>query len=175
MYRSDVGTNTFAGNPRLNANNYRMIRYSHVLLWLAEIEVEVGDLNVARGYVNQIRQRAANPAGFVLTSAGAPAANYLINQYTTPWTDKDLARKAVQFEQRLEFAMEGHRRFDLVRWGIAATTLNAYYAVEGNKRSYLKGVTFVPGKHEYFPIPLQEILNSQKNGQPTLTQNPGYN
>ena len=71
--------------------------------------------------------------------------------------------------------MEGHRRFDLVRWGIAATTLNAYYAVEGNKRSYLKGVTFVPGKHEYFPIPLQEILNSQKNGQPTLTQNPGYN
>lgn len=175
MYRSDVGTNTFAGNPRLNANNYRMIRYSHVLLWLAEIAVEEGNLDVARGYVNQIRQRAANPAGFVTTSAGAPAANYLINLYTTPWTDQATARKAVQFEQRLEFAMEGHRRFDLVRWGIAASTLNAYYAVEGNKRAYLKGVTFVPGKHEYFPIPLQEILNSQKNGQPTLTQNPGYN
>jgi len=48
MYRSDVGTNTFAGNPRLNANNYRMIRYSHVLLWLAEIEVQLGNLDVAR-------------------------------------------------------------------------------------------------------------------------------
>jgi hypothetical protein len=71
--------------------------------------------------------------------------------------------------------MEGHRRFDLVRWGIAGPTLNAYYAVEGSKRSYLNGVTFVPGKHEYFPIPIQEILNSQVNGQPTLTQNPGYN
>lgn len=175
MYRSDVGTNTFAGNPRLNANNYRMIRYSHVLLWLAEIAVEEGNLDVARGYVNQIRTRAANPAGFVTTSAGAPAANYLISTYTTPWTDQATARKAVQFEQRLEFAMEGHRRFDLVRWGIAASTLNAYYAVEGNKRSYLKGVTFVAGKHEYFPIPIQEILNSQKAGQPTLTQNPGYN
>ena len=70
--------------------------------------------------------------------------------------------------------MEGHRRFDLVRWGIAAETLNAYYAVEGNKRQYLRGVQFVKGKHEYFPIPLQEILNSQVNGQPTLTQNPGY-
>ncbi|HEY0653765.1 MAG TPA: RagB/SusD family nutrient uptake outer membrane protein [Chryseosolibacter sp.] len=175
MYRSDVGTNTFAGNPRLNANNYRMIRYSHVLLWLAEIAVEEGNLEAARGYVNQIRTRAANPAGFVTTSAGAPAANYLISTYTTPWTDQAMARKAVQFEQRLEFAMEGHRRFDLVRWGIAASTLNAYYAVEGNKRAYLKGVTFVAGKHEYYPIPLQEILNSQKNGVPTLTQNPGYN
>ncbi|WP_128544483.1 RagB/SusD family nutrient uptake outer membrane protein [Larkinella soli] len=174
MYRSDVGTNTFASNPRLNANNYRMIRYSHVLLWLAEIEAEIGDLEKARGYVNQIRRRAANPDGFVKTADGKPAANYVIREYATPWTDRALARKAVQFEQRLEFAMEGHRRFDLVRWGIADQVLNAYYAAEAKKRAYLTGVTFVKGKHEYFPIPLQEILNSQKNGKPTLTQNPGY-
>jgi hypothetical protein len=174
MYRSDVGTNTFAGNPRLNANNYRMIRYSHVLLWLAEIETELNNLDAARGYVNLIRARAANPAGFVVTSGGAPAANYVINQYLTSWPDQATARKAVRFEQRLEFGMEGHRRFDLVRWGIADQVLNVYYTVEGTKRSYLKGVAFVPGKHEYFPIPIQEILNSQVNGQPTLTQNPGY-
>lgn len=174
MYRSDVGTNTFAGNPRLNANNYRMIRYSHVLLWLAEIEVEQGNLEAARTYVNQIRRRAANPDGFVKKVDGTPAANYVISEYTQPWTDQAMARKAVQFEQRLEFGMEGHRRFDLVRWGIAAETLNAYYAVEGNKRPYLKGVQFVKGKHEYFPIPLQEILNSQVAGKPTLQQNPGY-
>lgn len=174
MYRADVGTNTFASNPRLNANNYRLIRYSHVLLWLAEIETELGNLEAARGYVNQIRRRAANPDGFVKTAAGTPAANYVISEYTAPWADQAVARKAVQFEERLEFGMEGHRRFDLVRWGIAAETLNAYYAVEGNKRAYLKGVQFVPGKHEYFPIPLQEILNSQVNGQPTLKQNPGY-
>jgi starch-binding outer membrane protein, SusD/RagB family len=173
MYRSDVGTNTFAGNPRLNANNYRMIRYSHVLLWLAEIEVEQGNLDAARGYVNQIRRRAANPDGWVKKADGTPAANYVIQEYSQTWTDQAQARKAVQFEQRLEFGMEGHRRFDLVRWGIAAETLNAYYAVEGNKRTYLRGVQFVKGKHEYFPIPLQEILNSQVGGKPTLTQNPG--
>ena len=173
MYRSDVGTNTFAGNPRLNANNYRMIRYSHVLLWLAEIEVEQGNLEAARGYVNQIRRRAANPDGWVKKADGSPAANYVIQEYSQTWTDQALARKAVQFEQRLEFGMEGHRRFDLVRWGIAAETLNAYYAVEGNKRTYLRGVQFVKGKHEYFPIPLQEILNSQVGGKPTMTQNPG--
>lgn len=174
MYRSDVGTNTFAGNPRLNANNYRMIRYSHVLLWLAEIEVQLDNLEAARDYVNQIRERASNPEGFVLNPDGTPAANYAVGLYEDTWTDKAEALKRVQFEQRLEFAMEGHRRFDLVRWGIAAETLNAYYAEEGTKRAYLNGVQFVPGKHEYFPIPLQEILNSQVNGEPTLTQNPGY-
>jgi len=174
MYRSDVGTNTFVGNPRLNANNYRMIRYSHVLLWLAEIEVELNNLEAARGYVNLIRKRAANPDGFVKKADGTPAANYVISEYTAPWVEQEVARKAVQFEQRLEFGMEGHRRFDLVRWGIADQVLNAYYAVEGNKRSYLKGVQFVKNKHEYFPIPIQEILNSQLNGQQTLQQNPGY-
>lgn len=174
MYRSDVGTNTFAGNPRLNANNYRMIRYSHVLLWLAEIETEIGDLDKARAYVNQIRKRAANPDGFVKNPDGKPAANYTISEYTSAWGTKEEARKAVQFEQRLEFAMEGHRRFDLVRWGIAAPTLNAYYAAESKKRSYLNGVQFVEKKHEYFPIPIQEILNSKKGATVTLTQNPGY-
>lgn len=174
MYRSDVGTNTFAGNPRLNANNYRLIRYSHVLLWLAEIETEIGDLDKARGYVNQIRKRAANPDGFVKTSDGKAAANYVIGTYDAAWTSKDVARKAVQFEERLEFGMEGHRRFDLVRWGIADQTMNAYYATEANKRTYLKGVTFVKGKHEYFPIPIQEILNSKKGTEETLTQNSGY-
>ncbi|MDB5240025.1 MAG: carbohydrate-binding protein SusD [Spirosoma sp.] len=175
MYKSDVGTNTFAGNPRLNANNYRMIRYDHVLLWLAEIEVEIGDLNKARDYVNQIRRRAANPDGFVKTADGAPAANYVIKEYSTPWTDQAAARKAVQFEERLELGMEGHRRFDLLRWGIAEQTLNTYYATESKKRPYLNGVQFIKGRHEYFPIPLQEIFNSKKDGKETLTQNPGYN
>jgi hypothetical protein len=175
MYRADVGANTFAGNPRLNANNYRIIRYSHVLLWLAELEVALHNPDAARGYVNQIRLRASNPDGFVKNPDGSPAANYVINQYTVPWTDEAEAMKAVQFEQRLEFGMEGHRRFDLVRWGIAAETLNAYYAVEGTKRGYLSGAKFVEGKHEYFPIPLQEILNTQIQGAKTLTQNPGYN
>ena len=174
MYRSDVGTNTFAGNARLNANNYRMIRYSHVLLWLAEIETEVGDLDKARGYVNQIRKRAANPDGFVKTADGKAAANYVVGTYDTPFASKEMARKAVQFEERLEFGMEGHRRFDLVRWGIADQVMNAYYTTEASKRSYFKGVTFVKGKHEYFPIPLQEILNSKKGSETTLTQNAGY-
>lgn len=165
---------SFASNNRLNANNFRMIRYAQVLLWLAEIETEIGSLDKARAYVNQIRARAAKPEGFVKNADGTPAANYVIKEYATAWADQTFARKAVRFEERLELGMEGNRRFDLVRWGIAAETMNAYYSVEGNKRSYLKGSQFEKGKHEYFPIPQQEILNSQVAGKATLTQNKGY-
>lgn len=165
---------SFASNNRLNANNFRMIRYAQVLLWLAEIETEIGSLDKARAYVNQIRARAAKPEGFVKNADGTPAANYVIKEYATAWADQAFARKAVRFEERLELGMEGNRRFDLVRWGIAAETMNAYYTVEGNKRAYLKGSQFVKGKHEYFPIPQQEILNSQVAGKATLTQNNGY-
>ena len=87
-------------------------------------------------------------------------------------------------ENRLEFAMEGHRFFDLVRWGIAEKYLNKYIkeeSVDGkdlsgrtyNKRGYLVGKTFT-AKNSYFPLPNDEILNSQKDGKATLTQNPGY-
>lgn len=177
MYRSDVGTNTFSGNPRLNANNYRMIRYAHVLLMLAECEVEVGTLARARDLVNLIRKRAANPDGFVKNTDGTNSANYVIKEYSaaaSAFADKAAARKAVQFETRLELAMEGHRFFDLVRWGIAAETMNAYYLKEKTKRTYFNGVSFIKGKHEYYPIPVQEIQNSQVSGQATLKQNAGY-
>lgn len=165
---------SFASNNRLNANNFRMIRYAQVLLWLAEIEVEVGSLEKARAYVNQIRARAAKPEGFVKNADGTAAANYVIKEYPTAWTDQAYARKAVRFEERLELGMEGNRRFDLVRWGVAAETMNAYYTMEGTRRAYLKGAQFVKGKHEYFPIPIQEILNTQVGGKATLTQNSGY-
>ncbi|TAF96364.1 MAG: RagB/SusD family nutrient uptake outer membrane protein [Cytophagia bacterium] len=175
--RSDAAAGwTWTGNPRQNANNYRMIKYSHVLLWLAEIETEQGNLTAARNYVNQIRRRAANPAGF-LRSGTANAANYVIREYAADspaFSNQANARDAVRMEQRLEFAMEGHRFFDLVRWGIADQVLNEYVRIEQNKRQYLRGSTFVKGKHEYFPIPVQEIFNSKVAGKETLKQNPQY-
>jgi hypothetical protein len=115
-----------------------------------------------------------NPAGFVKNANGTNAANYVIGTYTGAWADQDLARTAVRFERRLELAMEGHRFFDLVRWGIAAETINAYLATEKTKRQYLVGATFKEGVSEYFPIPEQQIILSSINGEPTLDQNPGY-
>lgn len=156
------------------ALNNPLMRFAEVLLMAAEVEVEVGSLEQAREYVNMIRRRAANPEGFVVNDDGTPAANYLIGEYTVAWTDQAQARKMVRFERRLELAMEGHRFFDLVRWGIAAETLNKYLEEEKDKREYLRGATFKPGVSEYFPIPEQQIILSSINGVPTLKQNPGY-
>jgi hypothetical protein len=159
---------------RNNSNNYRIIRLAHVLLWRAEVAVEENDLEKARTLINQVRTRAANPAGFVKMPNGSPAANYVINTYQTPFANQAEARKALRFENRLEFGMEGHRFFDLVRWGIAEQILNAYLAKEKQKRIYLQGATFTKGRNEYFPIPLPEIINSTVGGKETLTQNTGY-
>lgn len=173
-------------NPRLSANNYRIMRLGMVILWLAEAEVELGNLERARELVNMIRTRAANPDGFVPRAIqgaerndftiveGEPAANYVISTYDTPWTDTDVARKAVRMETRLEFAMEGHRFFDLQRWGIAAETMNEYLEEEATKRTYLSNASFEKGVHEYFPVPLEAIERSFKDGAPTLTQDPAF-
>ena len=165
------GSSWTSGYIALNNN---LMRFADVLLMAAEAEVEAGSLEKAREYVNLLRNRAKNPDGFVKNPDGTPAANYVINEYTTAWTDKDQARKLVRFERRLELAMEGHRFFDLVRWGIAAETLNKYLEVEKDKREYLRGASFTPGVSEYFPIPEQQIILSSISGVPTLKQNPGY-
>ena len=105
--------------------------FADVLLLAAEAEIEVGSLLVAQQYINRVRARAANAAGFVMNGA-APAATYVVNQYTTPFAGKDDARKAVRFERKIELGMEGHRFFDLVRWGIADVVLNTDYFPKEN-------------------------------------------
>lgn len=167
---SELGNFTNSNNFRQTAKNYNIIRFADVLLMAAEAEIEAGSLSKAQEYINRVRARAANPAGFV---PGSPA-NYQIKPYTSPFESQETARKAVRFERRLELAMEGHRFFDLVRWGIADQVLNAYVSVEKNRRSYLKSSGgFTKGKNEYYPIPNRVIEIAAKAGN-TLQQNPGY-
>jgi starch-binding outer membrane protein, SusD/RagB family len=153
------------------AMNYTIIRFADVLLMAAEAEIEAGTLAKAQEYTNLVRKRAANPASFV-TKAGKPAANYLISLYDAPWTDKEAARTAVRFERKLELSGEGHRLFDLVRWGIAEKTLNAYLAYEGKTlTTALGGAKFTTNNDEYQPIPQSQI---DLQGASVLKQNPGY-
>ncbi|QRR03850.1 RagB/SusD family nutrient uptake outer membrane protein [Dyadobacter sandarakinus] len=160
------GENAGAESPRANANNYRAIRFADILLMRAEVAVEENDLPTALSIVNQVRTRAGNVTE--MTADGKPAANYLVKPYAS-FANQEYARKAVRFERRLELAMEGHRHFDLVRWGVADVVLNAYIAKEKSKRSYLNGATFVKGKSEYFPIPQAQI---DIMGASVLKQNP---
>jgi tetratricopeptide (TPR) repeat protein len=154
-----------------SAINYNIIRFADVLLMAAEAEIEVGSLETARTYINQVRTRAANASFWVKGSDGSNAANYVISNYTTPFADKVAARTAVQFERKLELSGEGHRFYDLVRWGNASTVLNAYLAYESQKLALgYAGAKFTAGKDEYLPIP-QVQMDLQ---QGIFKQNPGY-
>jgi hypothetical protein len=153
------------------AINYNIIRFADVLLMAAECEIEAGSLETARTYVNLVRARAANPAGFV-SKGGSPAANYVIGLYNTAWTDKTAATTAVRFERKLELGGEGHRFFDLVRWGVADTEINKYLTYEGGRLAVqLGGAHFTAGKFERYPIPQTEI---DREGSDVLKQNAGY-
>lgn len=167
-------------NKQLNAVNIPIIRYADVLLMLAECEVESGSLERARELVNMIRARAGacaqGPDGGATTidDAGITWANYRIGTYDEPWTDQAAARKAVRTERRLEMAMEGHRFFDLKRWGVAEQVINDYLAVEKTRRNYLESTGGMEARHNLFPIPFTQIQLSAVDGTPMLTQNPGY-
>lgn len=124
--------------------NRKEIRYSDVLLMYAEALIELGDTSGAKTYIDMVRARVGL----------APIA--------------EATREALRHERRVELAMEGHRWFDLCRWGIAGKTMNAYKA----KYSANEGAEmadFVEGKHELMPIPSEEV---RLGG---LEQNYGYN
>lgn len=168
-----------------NGKNFRAIRYGHVLLWRAEIAVEDGELDYARQLVNMIRERAKGSEvvmGKVSTTVfdgsaiavdwTQPAANYKVEPYppgAAAFASKEEARKAVRLEQRLEFATEGMRFFDLRRWGIISEVLNAYIAQDVQFRTFLTGAVFNPEEDDYWPLP-----ESQLDLQDVLQQDPAY-
>ena len=93
--------------------------------------------------MNQIRTRAMNMIT-VKAADGSDAANYDMSTYDSPWADQDTARKAVRFERRLELAMEGHRTFDLRRWGVVETVINRYIPKEAEVITpFAKGQVYV--------------------------------
>lgn len=154
-----------------SSKNTTVIRYADALLWKAEALIELGRQDEALPLINQVRARAANSA--VEDANGNDVSNYNIETYqdgqNINWTQAN-AREALRFERRLELAMEGWRFFDLVRWGIAAETLNSYFDAEEERRPYLQDANFQEGRDEYLPIPQQQIDFSDG----TYEQNPGW-
>lgn len=149
------------------SKNVDYIRYADVLLFKAEALIQLDRWDEALPIINQIRMRAA-ASGQRPINAGASDI-YNVGTYDA-FPDKAFALKALKFERRLEFGMEGPRFFDLVRWGEAADVLNAYLAVEKTKRDFLINAQFTSGRDEYYPIPQREI--DFTGG--LYVQNPGY-
>ncbi|MEL7340791.1 MAG: RagB/SusD family nutrient uptake outer membrane protein, partial [Bacteroidota bacterium] len=138
------------------------------LLLLAECQIETGELGPALDNINAIRNRAANADGFVKEDDGTTnAANYVIAPYPA-FANAEEARDALYMERKLELGMEGHRFFDLVRWGIAETEINRILDYEGPLRSLLYNSDVSFGSEDVkYPIPQRQIDLSNGN----LTQN----
>ncbi len=122
---------TIGGDPVLNyPNDVMEIRLADTYLMEAEALIRAnGNLAKAQDYLDRVRARVGLPS--------------------VPATMENIKK-----ERRLELATEGHRWFDLVRWGDAPAALAS------------KG--FTAGKNEILPIPLAELSNTK------LVQNPGY-
>jgi hypothetical protein len=166
---AQFATGTAPGATNINGLNVNIIRLADVYLMAAECQVELGNLPGALTLVNAVRARAALlPVATDKSVGGAPAATYRVSPYPA-FPSQDYARTAVRFERRLELAMEGHRFYDLVRWGTLKQTLEPYFSFESKYTKYLAGVTITP-EDEYFPIPQDQLDRS--NG--ILKQNPGY-
>jgi len=173
VYRSgEEGTNqgTGAWGQQHSGINYNVIRFADVLLMAAEAAAETNDLATALDYVNQVRNRAAGMTVVMNEAGDAPAANYQIAPYPA-FADQAFAIKAVRHERRLELGMEGHRLFDLRRWGNSEAIMNAYIMNETRTIPTLAG-KFAPysAKHDLLPIPITAIDLSGG----VLEQNPGW-
>ena len=164
--KSQQGTFTEVGSwtSGWTANGYRLIRYADLLLMIAECEIKANsDLDAARDLINQVRRRAANPDGFVKEADGVtPAANYVIAEYPSsgyPFDTEENAMKALMMERKLELGMEGHRWFDLNRWGITQQELNRALAYEKTMPwgPAMYGDATVGPEDSTYPIPQRQI------------------
>lgn len=138
-----------------NSKNRIIIRYADAILMRAEALIELGRHNEALPLINQIRERAQRSTDMIDYAPKLSVSLYQPGVNCT-WSN-DFARQALRWERRLEFAMEGSRFFDLVRWGIADQVINSYFKTESSRRPFLKSGNFTKSKNEYIPIPQQQI------------------
>jgi hypothetical protein len=121
--------------------NHRILRYADVLLMLAEASNETGDGATAEAMLEKVRFRARAGSTTVLPHI--------------PYTNQAAMRTAIKNERRWEFAMEGYRFDDLVRWGDAQSVL---------------GTLGYGARNALYPIPQPAIDLSGG----ILKQNPNY-
>ena len=177
LYETDAAGEVIGAYQLAHASrgplNYKLIRYADVLLMYAEACEAAGGAGkcgkTAEQALNEVRQRAR-------ANAADPDALPDYPNYSIKVNGQEIAaptlQQAIRHERRVELAMEGHRWFDICRWGGfdgqgVKAHMDAYAATESQKARD-EMADFVAGKHELFPIPEEErMLNA-------MEQNPGY-
>jgi starch-binding outer membrane protein, SusD/RagB family len=139
-----VYTGYTGGNIGTYWLNHRILRYADIVLMMAEAANETGDGATAATMLEKIRARARG------TTNALPRIQF-VNQAQM--------RTAIKNERRFEFAMEGYRFYDLVRWGDAVSVL---------------GPLGYTNRCRFYPIPQRAIDLSKINGVEILKQNPEW-
>lgn len=147
-----------------SALDFKLIRYADILLLKAEALIETNtELLVARDLINQVREKAKRSVdvNYVPLDINPNKANYKVESYsdsTCTW-NQEYARMAVRHERRVELAMEGHRWFDLVRWGNVVEVMNKYFETEVKYHEYYEGAEMTEDEI-FLPTPYDEVNNS---------------
>lgn len=135
----DPGSKMYFWNLRANGLNYTYIRYADVLLMYAEAVVSGGKQGsiTPLDAINRVRTRK---------SVALPQLSAV---------DMDI----IERERILELTHEGHRFFDLLRWGRVAKRFHELEEIDLNFKQYGQSayLGFQEGKHEWLPIPIDEV------------------
>jgi len=149
-YRGDNVPKMAPRNDAVDYNNDRVFRFADLILMYAETLIETnGDLGLATDLINEVRLRSYPDA--VPVPAGSTG---------------ELA-DALRDERGRELFFEGHRYFDLVRWGIAQEAFDALDQTDPTET--VKNTWSTRTANGIFPLPQLEI---DKSGG-ILTQVPG--
>ena len=145
----------FTYKPKDNldyANNLPIIRYTDVALQYAEILNNEGYTANGKAFeiLNKVRERAG------LTP---------LNSSTTP--NQQAFTDALRQERKFEFAFEGIRWRDLLRWGIAQETMNFHFDTE-----LITAGWSMEDHNKILPIPFETL--SRYDNTSIMFQNPGY-
>jgi len=147
-------------------NDQPIYRYADILMMKAEALLRSGKADEAATIVSHVRERSfmENPEKATVTGSklqGGSVYNYGLRDGLYGWNTTeggaDIQYGGFLDELGWEFAQEGHRRQDLIRFGVFTTKSWSSHSPNGSHRTI-------------FPIPQDEI-----NKNTNLTQNPGYN
>jgi starch-binding outer membrane protein, SusD/RagB family len=137
--------------------NYRVIRYSDVLLSYSECLAQLNDLPNAVKYVDIVRTR---PSTNHTKMADSP-----VPEIAAAASDKTLFLKRLQMERALELCLESVRWIDIKRWGL----LETQEGIDELKTRDADFSNFILGKHQVLPMPQYEVDNNEY-----LEQNTNY-
>lgn len=160
-------------DPNNTDVNYCYLRYADVVLMAAEAYNETDYTTQAWALLNRVRERSeATPV--TSTNYASLMKAPKVHDISSFISDADEAgkfRTALYYERGFELAFEGQRKWDLIRWGILGDALKLFNEKCAIADNYPAGKNFVKGKHELFPVPLDEI---QANPMLEGKNNPGY-